>query len=162
MLYPCMCQQQICPSYATYAIYFVCRYETTMSMCKITAMNNVTRSIGIHVFNIVVYSPVQICLPHCTNMSPCTSTGTYLLTPHCCTLPSKINKLQHLFIIMLQNMYQPQICPSDAICMPSVQITWCALMGEVYQCICHAWTHWHQPYDKECCTETIPPPRITI
>ena len=37
----------------------------------------------------------------------------------------------------LENMYQQQICPSNARNAVYAQITWSALMGEVCQCICY-------------------------
>ena len=41
-----------------------------------------------------------------TYMSNCISTAVYIWTQHYCMHPSKINKLQHLFIILLQNIAQ--------------------------------------------------------
>ena len=62
-----------------------------------SAINNVTRSTTIHVSHYSHMSPKKISLTHCTYMSHCTSTVVYILTPHYCTHPSKINKCNIYF-----------------------------------------------------------------
>ena len=61
--------------------------------------------------------------------------AVYRQTPHYLKHPSKINNLQNLFIILLQNMCRQQICPSNAINMACTQITWPAFVGEVFKYI---------------------------
>ena len=83
-------------------------------------------------FTLLAYDPEQIFLSHCTNMSHCTSNLVHILAPHYYTHPSKINKQEHLFIILLQNMCQQQICLSNTIHnMTCAQITQYAFIGGV-------------------------------
>ena len=87
---------------------------------------NLTRSTGIHTFHIPCMSLEQVCPPHSTYMSNCTSLVVCLQNLHYCANPSKINKLQHLFTILQQSMCQQQIYPSNTTNMPhSVNyLTW--------------------------------------
>ena len=50
-----------------------------------------------------------------------------------------MNKPQYLFTILLQNMSQQQINPSNATNMAHVQITQCAFMGEACQYTGHTY-----------------------
>ena len=57
------------PPNATYANYFICKYETTVSLStwyKLNAMKNVSKTTGIHKFHTTGICPWTICLPHCT------------------------------------------------------------------------------------------------
>ena len=83
-------------------------------------------------FTILTYTLEQIFLPYSTYISHCSL--------HYCTHPSKINELQHLFVILLHNMSHKQICPSNPINMAYAQITWCTFMKEVCQYTSHIWS----------------------
>ena len=72
---------------------------------------------------------LEICLPHSTNISNCTSTIVYTWTPYYHTHLSKAISC-NIFTILLQNMYQQQICPSNATHMAYAQIAQHAFMGE--------------------------------
>ena len=119
-----------CYIYATYANYFVCIYETTMSlfiphMISVQSIMWPGAMVYIH-FTLLTYAPEQICQPHHTYMSHSTSTIVYIYTSHYCTHPLKINKLQHLCTVLLQK-YVPRtniplkshkfvICPNYSTC----------------------------------------------
>ena len=119
--------------------YFMCRYQTTFSG-YIPHMNTLQSIIWpealLYMYSTLLeYATEQICLPHCTYMSHCISTVGSIYTIHYCTHPPKINKLQYLFIILLQNVCQQQICPSNANCTPNAQFTQCASMEYICQYI---------------------------
>ena len=82
-------------------------------------------------FSLLPYAPEQICLPHCIYMSHCTSAVVYIQTPHYCSHPSKINELKPKFTIVLQNVCQEELCPSNATNMAYDQITQHSFMEEV-------------------------------
>ena len=108
MLLPCTWQKLICTSNGTYMQHisnnWLQIWDNYVSICTsygLTAINNVIKGTGIHTFHITDIYPEKICLSHCTYV----------------THPSKINKLQHLFTILLQiyasNKYalkMPKIC----------------------------------------------------
>ena len=106
-----------CHIYATYVNYFMCRYETTIS-AHISNTNSLQWTMwpGILICKhstLLAYFPEQIFLPHCTYMSHSTSAIVYIQMLHHCTQPWKITWLQHLSMILLQNMCQQQICLSN-------------------------------------------------
>ena len=121
-----MCPQHIYPSNATYAHSFINTRDHCVSIwmpCELTAVNNVTRSSGIHTFHITGIR-TQTNMPTTFHTYvPFTSTVVYIYTPHYCKHPSKINKLQHIFTALEQsNMCQQQICMSNAINIPYAQM----------------------------------------
>ena len=68
MLLPYICLQQICPSNSTYANYFMCRYETTMSV-YVPHMNSLQsimlpEALEYVYFTLMVYAHEQICLSY--------------------------------------------------------------------------------------------------
>ena len=83
-LLPNMYQKQIYPSNATYANYFMCTYQTTMS-APIPHMNLLHATVWaealLYLHNISHYwhmHPKQICLPHLIHMSHCTNTIVHI------------------------------------------------------------------------------------
>ena len=93
-----------CYSYAIYAKYFMHRYETTMS--EYIPNTNSVQSIMwpealvyIH-YTLLAYALEQIYLPYCTYMSHCTCNVVYINTPHYCTYPLEVNKLQKFTILL--------------------------------------------------------------
>ena len=82
--------------------------------------------------------------------------------PHYGINPSKINKLQYLFLIPLQNMGQQQMCPSNATNIPHVQITWHAVTGELCQYTQHIWGCFHQSCSQNHCTKMMMTMPVTI
>ena len=147
----------LCPSKVMYTNYFICRYETTMSV-YIPHMNSMQSImwpkalVFIH-YTLLPYTSEQTCLPHCRYMSHCTSNVVYIWNQYYCTHPSKSIKC---------NIYLPyycKICPSnkyalkyltDAIC----QIYLMCINGGVCHYIFHIKPHW-QPCDKEHWTQTL-------
>ena len=70
-----------CHIYATYTNYFMCIYETTM-LVYLSDMNSTQwiwawSLICIH-STLLAYAPEEICLPHCTYLSYCTSIVDYV------------------------------------------------------------------------------------
>ena len=66
--------------YAKYTNLIMCTWHSCVSINKsyeCTAINNVTRSTGIH-FTLLAYAPKQ-CLPHCIHMPHCTTTVVYII-----------------------------------------------------------------------------------
>ena len=93
-----------------YGNYFTCRHQVTMSL-YIHHMNSLQSIMWggalVHIhFTLQAYAPKQICSPHWTWMSHCTSTVAYIQTPHYCTHPSEIIKLQQ-FIYHTTAKYVP-------------------------------------------------------
>ena len=98
-----------------YSMYW---YQGAMSIHTpygLTAMNNVTKSTGIHAFHITTT---------CSWSNMPLTMHIYVQLPFYCSIhikPTilftsiKINKLEHLFTILLQNMGKQQICSSNAI-----------------------------------------------
>ena len=70
--------------------------------------------------------------------------------------------MQLWFTMLLPCMCQQQISPSNVIYLYHAQITQCASMRQVCYYICNIWTHWHQPHDKECCTQKTIMPMLTM
>ena len=66
--------------------------------------------VSIH-FTLLAYAPEQICLPHCTYRSHCTSPVVYIYTPHYCTHQSVISNiyLPYYCKICATNKYAPQV-----------------------------------------------------
>ena len=111
-------------------------YVSIYTSYELTAINNETRSSGIHASRIT-----GIC--HWTNMPapmhiyvPLDFSCNLHTDPNYYTNPPHINKLQHIFTILLQNMCQQQICNSNATCMPHARITQYASVRK-YVNICH-------------------------
>ena len=87
-----MCQQQICPSNATYVQHMPitsCAHETTMTVYKshlsyeIYAISNVTCSMGIHTSHSTDMCPrTNIPATLYTYMTHSTSSVVYIQTPH--------------------------------------------------------------------------------
>ena len=76
-------------------------------------------------------SPEEICLQHCTDVPQHFCYSLYIEPTHYLPHQSKIHKLQHLITILLQNMFQIQICPSETTNTAYAQIIQCPFMGEV-------------------------------
>ena len=97
--------EQICPSNDTYARYFICRYDTTMSV-YLPHKNSMQWTMWpwplacIH-STWVIYAPEQVSWPHCTFVSHCSITVVYIETPYSNTDPLKS---------ILCNIYQPNHC----------------------------------------------------
>ena len=130
----------ICQIQTTHANYFVCRYETSLSL-HVPHIHSLqwTMCLGALVYmhsTLQAHATDQICLPSCTCISHCISTVVYMQTPH-------------LFTTLLLNMCQPQIYVLNVIYNPYAKITRHTLIinWEVCQYICHIWNHWHQPCD---------------
>ena len=134
-----MCQQQICPSNATYvthANYFMCRHKTTMSVYK-PHMSSLQWTmipgalIRIH-FTWLAYAPEK---------HMCATLHIYVTLHFYCSLhidttllhiSIKIIKLQHLFTKLLQIVCQKQTCPTNATNIAYVTITQCVFIGRKY------------------------------
>ena len=109
---------------------------------------------------LLVYTPEQICLPHCTSMSQCIRLHYSLhIDPTLLHTVTKLSKLQHLFTILLQYMCEQQMYPSNATNTPHAQITQLAFMGEVCQYVCHIWSCSYQWCSQNCCTQTTTTPK---
>ena len=107
---------------------------------ELNAIKNVTRSIGIHTFDINGKYP-WVNMPDTLDM--------YFLINFCCSphtdatllhISTKINKLQQIFTILVQNMGQQQIYPSNATNMVHGQVTLYVFMADVWQKTCHIWS----------------------
>ena len=130
-----MYQQPICPSNATSIPHMPITRCAEWDNCahiytsyKLTAINNVTKSIHTHALKITRICLEQICLPYYTYMSHCTSTVIYILILHYCTFSSKINNcnnyLPYYCKICARHKYAPEM---PTIChMPKLPIifTW--------------------------------------
>ena len=82
MLKAFMCQQQICPSNATYANDFMCRYETTKPVYMYFIWTQCNEQCDHDHWHMYMppywYAPEQICLPHCIYVFHCTSTLVFI------------------------------------------------------------------------------------
>ena len=87
-----------------------CKHETPMSVYasyEPNEMKNVTRNIVIH-FTLLTYITGQICLPHHTCMTQCTTTVVYIKIPHYCTKKSKTTP--HIIVQYVQKTNMPLKC----------------------------------------------------
>ena len=147
-----MSQQHICPQKPH--TYHICQILHVMiskncvsiyTSYELNAMNNVTRSTGIHVFHITALCPW-------TNMPPTLYKYIplhiyYRYTPHYCIYPSKIIHWN----IILPNYCKIGAITNYALPKPHAQITVHASIEDVCQYICHIWTQWNQSCDQGWC-----------
>ena len=104
----------ICQIYQLLHVQISDNYINKFTSYELTEINYISKSTGMYNFTLLVYASEQICWTHCTYMSHCTSNVVGIQTLHSCKHPSQFNKLQHLFTILLQNMCQQQVFPSNA------------------------------------------------
>ena len=114
-------------------------WDIYLSICisyEPAAINNVTGNTDIHTFHIT-------CICFWTNMT--VMLHLYVPLQFYCSLHIdpiwlqaciKINKLQHLFTIWLQNKVPATNMPLNATNMPHVQIIWCSHIGGVCHHMC--------------------------
>ena len=81
-----MCQNKYVLKCHIYAYYFLCRYDTTMSVyiLHISSLQSKLQPgalLEIH-FTLFAYAPKQICLSHHTFMFHCINTVFYMQIPH--------------------------------------------------------------------------------
>ena len=78
MLLPHMCQHQICSSIATYANYFMCRYETAVYLPLMNPMQStVGRNTDVHIFHNIGICPWTN-MPFTLHMSDYSTTVVYI------------------------------------------------------------------------------------
>ena len=120
MLLSFMCRNKYAPQMPN--IYHICQLVhvqvsdnniSKYASYECPAVNNVTMNTDIHTFLLLAYAHEQICLPHCSYISHCTSTVGYIKIPHYIQV-KKNEKLQLIVTILYQYIGQQQICPSNA------------------------------------------------
>ena len=103
----------------------------------------------------LVYALEQICLPHCTCMSDCTSV-VYILTPHYCIYPLKINNyniyLPYYYKILTNNKCTPQMSKISHLPILLDMHIW-GKNSNIY--ICHIWKWSHQWCSQNHCTHDM-------